>query len=73
MKCKVCPNEEMAYRQMDISLWLKGEFIVVEKVWGYECEQCGERVFDEKTVEKILKVVQKKPATKYAKTPVFSL
>ena len=44
MKCKVCPNEEMVYRQMDISLWLKGEFIVVEKVWGYECEQCGERV-----------------------------
>lgn len=73
MKCKVCPNEEMEFKKMDVHFWKEGKLVVVENVMGYECPVCGERVFDEETTANILKTLKTKRARRFIKTPVYSL
>ena len=45
MQCKVCPNEQMVLKKLDVPIWKDGKFVIVEDVMGYECTSCGERVF----------------------------
>lgn len=73
MKCKICPNEQMEFKKMDLPFRKDGELVIVENVMGYECPSCGERVFDKETTAKILEALKKKRAKRYIKTAVYSL
>lgn len=73
MKCKLCPNEEMEFKKMDVHFWKDDKLIIIENVMGYECPTCGERVFDEETTAKILNTIKNKRVKRYIKTPVYSL
>ncbi len=73
MKCKVCPNEQMEFKKMDVPIWKDGELVIVENAAGYECPSCGDRVFDKETTAKILEALKKKKTKRYIKTAVYSL
>ena len=72
MQCKVCPNETMVQKKLDIPIWKDGKLVIVENVEGYECPTCGERVFDRDTTRRIMDVLDKQ-ARRYVQTAVYSI
>ena len=73
MKCKICPNEKMEFKPIDVPFWKDGELVVIENVNGYECPLCGERVFDKETTANILEALKNKKAKRYIRTAIYSL
>lgn len=72
MQCKVCPNEQMVLKKLDVPIWKDGKFVIVEDVMGYECASCGERIFNKETTHRILDALNKK-AERFVKTAVYSI
>ena len=73
MKCDLCGgtvNEE----KVSYTLFYEGHWIIVENVPAKVCNQCGEKLFDPDTVDRLQATIWKKqkPERKI-KTPVFNL
>lgn len=73
MVCDICggklKNELVSY-----TILYKGQWIIVEKVPASVCKQCGEKLFDPETVEKLQNIIwSKKKPQKEVKTPIYDL
>ena len=65
-------NETFIAQNVNYTLELDGEFIVVENVPARVCVQTGEKLFSPETVERLQKIVlEKKKPSRLIQTPVF--
>ncbi len=73
MKCDLCGGR-VKKKLISYTLFYEGHWIIVEDVPAKACEQCGEKLFEPKIVERLQKVIwSKQTPTKKVKTPVFNL
>lgn len=71
MKCKACQNDEMKYKEVSVPFFNNNRLILIKNVYAYECDVCGERIFDKTTTGNILKKI-KESTDNFIKVPVFS-
>ena len=73
MKCELCRGK-VRKELISYTLFYEGHWIIVENVPAKVCQQCGEKLFEPKVVERLQKIVWNKQAPhKKIKTPVFDL
>lgn len=72
-ECGVCKGK-LKKQLLTYSQYLDGQFIIVENVPAWVCEQCGERFYDPEIVEKLQNLVwsQVKPVRTIS-VPVYDL
>jgi YgiT-type zinc finger domain-containing protein len=73
MKCDLCRGR-VSEEKVSYTLFYEGHWIIVENVPAKVCHQCGEKLFDPDTVDRLQTVIWKKqrPERKI-ETPVFDL
>lgn len=65
-------NETFIAQNVNYTLELDGQFIVVENVPARVCVETGEKLFSPETVERLQKIVsEKKKPSRLIQTPVF--
>lgn len=72
MKCKVCHNT-MIKKHLDIPVLRDGSYIILKGIEGFECDICGERVFDESSSKSMLGLFLNGKVNNYIRTPVLTL
>ena len=72
-ECGVC-HGKMTKQLVTYSQFYKGNFIIVENVPAWVCEQCGDTLYDPETVDRLQKYIwsQDKPVRSIT-VPVFDL
>ncbi len=73
MKCDLCGGK-VEKKLISYTLFYEGNWIVVENVPAKVCRQCGEKLFDPDTVDRLQNIIwsKQKPAKKIG-MPVFNL
>jgi len=73
MKCDLCGGK-VEKKLINYTLLYEGHWIIVENVPAKVCQQCGEKLFDPKVVERLQKIIwSKQTPQKKIKIPVFDL
>ena len=63
MKCEFCQGET-APRKVRKQHWLHGRLYIIENVEAEVCQECGERYFHAKTLDKLDAMIQGKHEVK---------
>ena len=69
MKCALCKGPT-AYQETNFMIDIDNCFIIVKKVPGYICTQCGETVYDTETAKKLQNIINMVHATLAAEIAV---
>ena len=73
MNCTIC-HGNMKQQVITHSQFFEGQFILVENVTAWVCEQCGDTLFDPDVVEKLQNHIWSHPQpTRSLTVPVFDL
>lgn len=73
MECTLC-HGRMAAKTITYSQFFEGQFILVENVPAWVCEQCGDTLFEPDVVEKLQNYIWSHPEPVRALTvPLFDL
>lgn len=59
-KCDVCQGK-MTWQLISYFQFFEGQFIIVENVPAWVCEQCGEVFYEPDTVEKLQQLIWSRP------------
>jgi len=73
MKCELCGGE-MKRELVTYTLFYEGRLVVVENVPADVCHQCGEKLFEPETVERLQNIIwSKQQSVRVIEAPVFDM
>ncbi len=71
MKCDLCGGK-VEKKLVSYTIFHEGHWIIAENIPAKVCQQCGEKLFDPKVVERLQNIIWSKHVPcKKVRTPVF--
>jgi YgiT-type zinc finger domain-containing protein len=72
MRCDLCKGR-VKKSLIGYTLFYEGHWIIVDNVPAKVCQQCGEKLFSPRTVERLQKIIwDKRPPRRKIQTPLYA-